>query len=328
LFGQACAVTLSVQDVDAISQAKGVKMVAPLGLVFGVPEADGIKSPHSFVIATSTNAAVVLNQKVDYGDFWQPEHEEAHVAVIGRGVAKQLFDEPVPLGRKFYFRGQQFVVQGMFAPFAKVPFSPTANFDNAIFIPYKMAASITGNSSGLYAVLAKTGDPKNVDSGVKAVEEKLKAAHGGQQDFAVLGSDSSVALGGDAVHLLSMWIIAVAVIALFIGGVGIMNIMLLNVTERMYEIGVRKAIGATSRQILGQFVFEAAVISFIGGAIGIILSLAVIGLLYTYTDLKPIISWQAIAIATGVSIAVGIIFGAAPAAKAARKDPIEALRHE
>jgi putative ABC transport system permease protein len=104
--------------------------------------------------------------------------------------------------------------------------------------------------------------------------------------------------------------------------------MLLSVTERMHEIGVRKAIGATSRQILGQFVLEATVLSVVGGIIGILLSLAVIGLLYTYTDLKPVVSWNAVGIAFGVSMAVGVIFGTAPAIKASRKDPIEALRHE
>jgi len=107
-----------------------------------------------------------------------------------------------------------------------------------------------------------------------------------------------------------------------------MNIMLLVVTERMHEIGVRKAVGATSRQILGQFVLEATVLSVVGGVIGIILSTGAIGLLRVYTDLQPVISWQAIAIAAGVSVLIGIVFGAIPAIKAARKDPIEALRHQ
>jgi putative ABC transport system permease protein len=130
------------------------------------------------------------------------------------------------------------------------------------------------------------------------------------------------------VHLLSVWIWAVAAISLLIGGVGIMNIMLLSVTERMHEIGVRKAIGATGRQIMGQFLFEATVLSLVGGVIGITVSLACVGLLYAYTNLKPVISWDALLIATAVSLIIGIIFGTAPAIKAARKDPIQALRHE
>jgi putative ABC transport system permease protein len=96
----------------------------------------------------------------------------------------------------------------------------------------------------------------------------------------------------------------------------------------MHEIGVRKAIGASSQQILGQFLLEATVLSLIGCVIGVAVSLGSIGLLYAYTNLKPVISWQAVGVATAVSLAVGIIFGTAPAVKAARKDPIQALRHE
>ena len=107
-----------------------------------------------------------------------------------------------------------------------------------------------------------------------------------------------------------------------------MNIMLVSVTERMHEIGLRKAIGATNRQILSQFVAEAFVLSVTGALIGIVVSLAVIGELYTYSSLKPVLVWQAFVLAPLFSIVVGVLFGTVPAIKAARKDPIEALRHE
>jgi putative ABC transport system permease protein len=239
-----------------------------------------------------------------------------------------MFGEPVPLGRSFTFRGQTFIVRGVFAPFANIPFSPTANFDHAIFIPYKTAAQMTGSTSGIYALLAKPDKPDQLNATITSIRDRLKDTHGGAQDFSVLESSQSLEAGSSVVHLLTVWICAVAAIALFMGGVGIMNTMLLVVTERMHEIGVRKAIGASSRQILGQFVAEALVISVTGGIIGIALSTGAIGLLNVYTDLKPVISWQAIGIATSVSVIIGVVFGAIPAIKAARKDPIEALRHE
>jgi putative ABC transport system permease protein len=328
VFGMNGASALTTQDVETIRQTPGVKQVAPLGLVAGLPEADGHTTPEAFVLATSSDGAAVLNQPVLEGEFWGPKDEESHIAVIGQNVAEELFEESVPLGRSFVFRGQTFIVRGMFAPFVNVPFSPTASFDNAIFIPYKTAAAITQNTAGLYVVLAKTHNPDKVEPAIAAASERLRAAHGGQQDFTVLGTKDSVAVGGDVVDLLTLWISIVAAISLFIGGVGIMNIMLLNVTERMHEIGVRKAIGASSQQILGQFVFEAAVLSLVGGVIGVVVSLGVIGLLRLYTDLEPVISWNAVGIAAGVSLVVGIVFGTAPAIKAARKDPIQALRHE
>jgi putative ABC transport system permease protein len=328
LFGMSNAASLTTGDVTTMQRTPGVHQLTPLGIVPGTPQADHKTAQGVFVLAASSDAAVVLNQQVAEGDFWGPDSANANVAVVGQNVADNLFGEPVPLGRSFTFRGQAFVVRGVFASWLNVPFSPTATFDDAIFIPYQTAARITQNNSGLYAVLIKTGDPKNTPAVISSLTDRLKSAHGGVQDFSVLGSKESVSTSANVIHLLSVWIWVVAAISLLIGGVGIMNIMLLSVTERMHEIGVRKAIGATSHQILGQFVLEATVLSLIGGTIGIVLSLSVVGLLYAYTNLKPVISWDAVAIAAAVSVAIGIVFGTAPAVKAARKDPIEALRHE
>jgi putative ABC transport system permease protein len=234
----------------------------------------------------------------------------------------------VPLGKSFIFRGQSFQVRGIFEPFAKVPFSPTASFDDLVFIPYKTAAVLTNNSTGPYVILAKPADSNKLASTISAIQDQLAGAHGGERDFSVMESRQSIESGNGLIQLLSMWIFAVAAISLLMGGIGIMNIMLLVVTERMHEIGVRKAVGASNRQILGQFILEATVLSTLGGIIGIAASTASVGLLRIYTDLDPVISWRAIAIAASVSVAIGITFGAIPALKAARKDPIEALRHE
>jgi putative ABC transport system permease protein len=328
LFGLSNASALTTQDIETVTKTPGVKQLTPLGLLAGEPKADNRTSQHTFVLASSSDAAQVLNQEVAYGEFWDKEHEDKNMAVIGQNAAQELFKEEIPLGRSFTFRGQEFIVRGVFAPFVNVPFSPTASFDDAIFIPYKVASTITQNGAGFYVILAKTVDPTTVDKTIAATNNTLRQAHGGEQDFSVLGAKDSAKAGGEVVRMLTTWISIVAALSLFIGGVGIMNIMLLNVTERMHEIGVRKAIGATSRQILWQFVFEAAVLSLLGGIIGILVSLSVIGLLHAYTDFNPVISWNAIGIATGVSLVVGVVFGTAPAVKAARKDPIEALRHE
>jgi len=328
LFGMSGATSLTSSDVAIIQRTPGVREVSPLGVVSGTPQSGGRSVPDVFVLATGSDVASILNQKVEEGDFWTSESANANVAVIGQNVASKLFGEPAPLGASFSFRGQTFLVRGVFAPWLNVPFSPTASFDNAIFIPYQTAARVTHNDSGLYVVLAKTGDSRAVSATVGSLNTRMKGAHGGEQDFSVLGPQQSLGFSGDVMHLLSVWIWAVAAISLFIGGVGIMNIMLLSVTERMHEIGVRKAIGATSRQILGQFMLEAAVLSLLGGFIGMLLSLGSVGLLYAYTNLKPVISWEAMLIAAGVSLVIGVVFGSVPAVKAARKDPIDALRHE
>jgi ABC-type antimicrobial peptide transport system permease subunit len=330
VFGMGTALGLSVNDVDVIQKSGEAKAVAPLGTVSGIVQVGDRAFANTPVIATNPDLPVVLNQKIEFGDFWDDSNDEGntYTAVIGKNVAANLFEENAPLGRTFMFRGQSFVVRGVLADFSNVPFSPTASFDNAIFLPYHTAAAMTKNNAALYAILVKPVDSKHVDDTVRGVSQHLRDAHGGQKDVAVLGPNQTADSGNSVVKLLTTWIIAVAAISLFIGGVGIMNIMLLTVTERMHEIGVRKAIGATNHQILAQFITEAVVLSVMGGIIGIALSLAVTGILYVYTDLKPVISWQAIVIATGVSLTIGVLFGAIPAVKAARKDPIEALRHE
>lgn len=328
VFGMGNVSGLTVNDVQVIEHAEATNVVAPLGVVAGSVGVDGKTFDRTPVLATNHDFPAALSQQVPFGGFWDKDGEQEMTAVIGHDVAADLFEENVPLGRKFTLRGQTFVVRGVLDRFPEVPFSPTASFDDAIFIPYQTAAALTHNDANLYAILVKPDSPRAVDAAAVAIAADLRGAHGGQQDFVVLKPGETLRNGNGVVHMLTAWISAVAAISLFIGGVGIMNIMLLSVTERMHEIGVRKAIGATSRQILGQFMLEAMVLSVTGGVIGIILSLAVDGLLYAYTDLKPVISWQAIAIATGVSLVIGVVFGTVPAVKAARKDPIEALRHE
>ena len=328
IFGLSSAVHLSGADADLVKRSDGVDLSAPLGVVPGVVEVEDKPVKNARVLGTGADIAVLLNQKITYGDFWTAEDESAHYAVLGQKAAYTLFDEPAPLGKSFTFRGESFQVRGVFEAFPKVPFSPTASFDDGVFIPYKTAATLTSNSAGPYVILARPDNPNRLSGAIGAIEDNLVRSHGGERDVSVLESRQSLEAGNGVIRLLSMWIFAVAAISLLMGGVGIMNIMLLVVTERMHEIGVRKAVGATSRQILGQFILEAAVLSVLGGIIGIAASTGAIGLLRLYTDLQPVISWTAIGIAAGVSVVIGVIFGAIPAIKAARKDPIEALRHE
>lgn len=328
LFGLDAMGGFSVADVETVQKTEGVDVVAPLGVVPGAVQADENSLRGGVVVATNSEMPEALNQGLAYGEFWDEKNEESHFAVIGHQAAVTLFEDQAPLGRTFTFRGQTFMVRGVLEEFKNLPLSPTAEFDNAVFIPYKTAARLTGNDSHLYVILSKPVEGVSTQTAAEAITDSLREAHGGQQDFTVLTPEQNIESSTRLLDTLTTWIMAVAIISLVIGGVGLMNIMLVNVTERMHEIGVRKAIGATSRQIMTQFMLEALVLSLIGGFLGIALSLATQGILYTYTELKPVISWEAVAIATGVAIVVGIIFGTLPALKAARKDPIEALRHE
>ena len=158
------------------------------------------------------------------------------------------------------------------------------------------------------------------------VNNALTASHGGQQDITVLRQDENLLVANDMLRLLTTFVTSIAAISLLVGGIGIMNIMLVSVSERTHEIGIRKAIGATNRQIRNQFMAEAVVLSFVGGIVGVVLSYLVNFILRIYTNFQPVITLPVIFAAVGVSLLVGITFGTIPAIKAARKDPIEALR--
>ncbi len=224
--------------------------------------------------------------------------------------------------------GQDFVVRGVYDQFVNPPISLDADFNNVVFIPYSTAASLTKNHASIYQILALPTDTHKISSLQSAIDANLTNAHGGQQDFSVQKQSADADTTNSVLGLLTGLIAGIASISLLVGGIGIMDVMLVSVTERMHEIGIRKAIGATDRQILAQFLTEATVLSIGGGIIGIALSFVIDFILHIFTNLQPDITWQIVVIAAAVSLVVGIVFGTIPAAKAARKDPIDALRND
>jgi ABC-type antimicrobial peptide transport system permease subunit len=319
---------LSRQDVHTVQSTPGVKVAVPLSIVSGSPKGEKGTDKHSLSIGATSDLPTVLNQQLAYGSFYDFNNGGQNIAVIGQNAAKRLFNEDVPLGRSFELRGQQFVVRGIFKQFDAAPLSVDANFNDAIFIPDTTAQLITSDSAPIYEVLVRPDNPDQTNQVADTIDHNLLKTHDGQNDFSVLKQQESLAATNKILNLLTRLIGGVAAISLLVGGIGIMNIMLVSVTERMHEVGIRKAIGATNQQILDQFVIEATVLSVVGGLIGVVVSFVIDIALRIFTDLQPVISWWVVLLAVGVSVAVGILFGAVPALKAARKDPIEALRNE
>ncbi len=320
--------SLTSRDLLAVEHTQGVAYSVPLVIVGGSVNG-GDHSPGSItVIGTTNRFASALNQKISFGANFDPANNAAPTAILGSRVAERMFDDPVPLGRSFTIRGEQFYVAGIFDDFATAPFSADVDFNNAVFIPYDTAQSISDNGASMYEILVEPRTSNHDDEMVNALTRNIAKARGGQHDFTVLTHAESASVTNDILSLLTALIGGVAAVSLLVGGIGIMNIMLVSVTERMHEIGIRKAVGATNRQILMQFVTEAAVLSLAGGILGIILAIIIDVILRLSTDLQPVTSWQIVLLALFVSMLVGVLFGSAPALKAARKDPINALRNE
>lgn len=320
-------INLTDADVQTIQKTPDLKFVAPFAVVTGVPSSDeGIKIESAAIVATNDRGAEAISQEIAYGGFFSKSDNNSPVAVIGKRVAEDLFRANVPVGRSFELRGQKFTVNGVFREFDANPLAPGIDYNQAIFIPYDYAKQLSGVNLSPYQVLVKPSENQSPQAAAALITEQLKATHGGEVDFSVLLAKDNIVLADGVLNLLTSLVTAIASISLLVGGIGIMNIMLVAVSERTHEIGVRKSIGATNRQILGQFLTEAVILSTFGGILGILLSLVANYFLRLLTNLQPVITLPIMGIALAVAICVGTIFGITPAIKAARKDPIEALR--
>lgn len=318
--------SLSEVDLKTIRDTDGVKEAVPLSLISGVPSVHDRKFEQGLIIATNGNLPSVLHQTVEYGVFFNPSEDERKVAVIGSTVAEQLFQERVPIGRTLQIRGEDFIVRGILEATDVSPFTPGSNYNDAIFIPYGAGKAVSDGTAPIYQILAKPSHSDNVQTAITDIDNNLAKTHGGQRDFSVLGREDNLAVTNEVVVLLTSFIGGIAAVSLLVGGIGIMNVMLVSVSERTREIGIRKAIGATSRQIRTQFLIEAVVLSVWGAIIGLLAAGFINFILRVTTDFHPVITWQVIGLAAVISVLVGALFGAAPAFKASRKDPIEALR--
>jgi len=300
----------------------------PLSLNNG-PVKIGDKEYTPLVLGTTSAMQSLLKDPIDFGEFFEDDPvNQGDAAVIGHNVATKLFQQRAAVGKSFDFLGQTFYVRGVLKQLDTTPLSLATDFNDTIFIPYATSQKLTGGNGQLYEILAKPSDPHNLNEVAAGISERLRQASQGQQRFTVLRQDESLSVTNNILDLLTKLIAGIAAISLLVGGIGIMDVMLVSVAERMHEIGIRKALGASNRQIMLQFLTEASVLSLVGGLLGIIVSLIINFLLRVTTSLTPILTWQVVVGSTIISLLVGILFGTAPAVKAARKDPIEALRNQ
>lgn len=318
---------LTEQDLDSVSKTADINLLAPVATITAVPTTDTKSMNTAIIVGTTDALPTILSKKISYGSFFGKNDQNKNYATIGPGVAAQLFGENVPVGKSFQIRGIDFIVQGIFEQTPLTPLSPSVNFNNAIVIPYGKAKEISAGSMQINQILVTSKTVATAKSVAGNLTKMLTSNHGGQQDFSVLRQEEAVAITDGIFSQLTVFITGIATISLLVGSIGIMNIMFATVSERTREIGIRKAVGATDKQIVGQFVTEATVLSLSGGLIGIIVSIIAIAGIRAVTSLEPSINLPIIAIAGGVSIAAGILSGILPAIKAARKDPIDSLRY-
>lgn len=321
--------SVTEKDYKTIQDDPNIQNAVPFSVISGVPSIGKGQFNDGFVMATNDNMLSVVTQKVEFGNFFKEEDgAKKRVAVIGQQVAEKLFKENVPISKTMQIRGQDFVVSGVLEKVPPNPLNPEADFNNGVFIPYEAGREIAGSDLKIYEVLArpKSKEPAKVDQAIASLNNGLKANHDQQEDFTVLRQEDMLSVADSLLNMVTRTVTAMAAITLFVGGIGIMNVMLVSVTERTREIGIRKAVGATNRQIQTQFLIEAGVLSVWGAFIGIFIAVFINLMFRILTNLQPIITWQIAVVSVFASVIVGVVFGVIPALKASRKDPIEALR--
>ena len=281
---------------------------------------------------TNVDLPLIRAWPLKYGAFFTEEDVKAaaKVVVLGTNVSNTLFGENVdPTDAQIRVRNQVFRVLGVMS--SKGTGSAGINMDDQIFIPYTTVMKKLTGQQFIQRIFAQAKSAEQLDAAAASVTAAMRTAHGttgGDDDFMVRTAEDIVALASANTSTMTSLLAGIAGVSLVVGGIGIMNIMLVSVTERTREIGLRLAIGARGFDVLLQFLIEAVVISIVGGAAGIGIGYGIATFLNDYQQMAAIVPVNAVVTAVAFSAAVGIFFGFYPARKAAGLDPIEALRFE
>ncbi|MFH1610547.1 MAG: ABC transporter permease [Patescibacteria group bacterium] len=327
--------TLSIKDAEDVGKHPNIRdyYVMQMGQAV-VTYQDEDKA--AMLFGLSAQGFDLYKPKVEYGRPFTEDEDKAlaRVAVLGKGIKADLFRDEDPIGKRMRIGKHNFRVIGIMEEQGQMG---PMKMDDLIFLPVRTVQKLIMGTNHIQAIMAYLKDPSQADSTATDVEEIIGDNHEisnpDKYDFEVMTTDEIMGIMDQITGAVNLLLMAIAAISLLVGGVGIMNIMYVSVAERTYEIGLRKALGATNSNILWQFLWEAVFLTFIGGLFGVILGtlmtlVSMAAAAYMGFDFGNIIEPTGIILGVVFSVIVGLIFGIYPARKAANMEPVEALRHE
>ena len=330
-MGQGMSNTLMPEDAEALRDVPGVQYVAAGANTRG-QVVNGNQNWSTNTEGTDVDMPLIRSWSTKYGAFFSPQDvsSAAKVAVLGSLVSDTLFGPDVdPTGQMIRIRSQPFRVVGVMA--SKGQSGTGQDQDDVVFVPYTTVIKKLQGQQHIQRIQVSAATP-DVAPVAAAITEVLRTRHklmpGDPDDFMVRTLEEMAAVRSETARTMGTLLAAIAGVSLLVGGIGIMNIMLVSVTERTREIGLRMAIGARGKDVLLQFLVEAVVLSLFGGIIGIAFGFGLAEAAERFLQWPTTIPANAIAMAFGFAAATGVFFGFYPARKAARLDPIEALRFE
>jgi putative ABC transport system permease protein len=325
-FGTAPSVSrLRLEDVRRVGDALGDPRRVATTVASGEVAMVGTRRTNVNVQGTNETIPLVFDRSLARGGFFTASDVETRrrVAVLGADPADALFPGRDPVGKSITVGGVRFRVVGVLT---RVGTAFGVSRDAEVFVPVTAAQRLFGISR-VDGIAVKAPSTGQIDEERRIIREVVASAHP-EQEYEVLTQEDILGVVGRILGILTLVLASIAGISLLVGGVGVMNIMLVSVSERTREIGLRKAVGARTRDVLRQFLLEAVALTVSGGIVGILLGVVAALLVGRFSPVPAAITGWSVALAFGVSVAVGVFFGVYPARRAARMQPIAALRYE
>jgi putative ABC transport system permease protein len=319
------ASTLTEYDLTTVAAVDNVEAVAPLIVLTGGVKGAEPAPTGTPIVATTPALASVSNLTIREGQFLDDTVAQ-NTAVIGPQLSVEMFGTEQSIGKTIDIRGFRFTIIGVLKR-ANNPINYNGvDFDNAVIINQESGREVNQGSLQIQQINIRSTSVTSLDQVIIDTNKALLRNHQGQADFSVLSGDAIAQPTNQLFTAIAGTTAVIAGVSLLVGGIGIMNILLVSVAERTREIGIRKAVGASNGDIVGQFLIESLALSIGGGIIGYGLGYLIAFIISTFLTFDPIFTWQIAATALGISLIVGLIFGLYPAVRASKKDPITALR--